>query len=171
MFKQNRSLVLSMLLTVLFAPWQQAHALRPQECQTDFPQTTPIDRFDIPGNGTVIDKQTGLIWQRCQLGLSGELCDQGSLEQYTLEQALQQAEQSDGWRLPNVKELHSIVEKQCFQPAINLTIFPNTLASGSWSSTLDAKDSDDAWSVNFKYGYSHNSRHDSYKTIRLVRNK
>ena len=42
------------------------------------------------------------------------------------------------WRLPNVKELLSLVERQCLSPAINAAVFPDTVVETPfWSSTPD----------------------------------
>lgn len=40
------------------------------------------------------------------------------------------------WRIPNIKELSTIIERACTSPARNTDIFPVTVASVMWSSTL-----------------------------------
>ena len=141
------------------------------QCQPDIPASTPSERFEVPGDGTVRDKQTGLIWKRCLQGLSGADCSQGSVFSGSWEQALQQAEANPGWRMPNIKELHSIVEEQCYNPAINTQIFPGQNASLVWSSSPDASYTKFAWIVNFYDGGT--STGHPYRTnalrVRLVR--
>ncbi len=101
------------LFTLLLMTWQPVQA---QNCVENYPQTTPDERFTNHNDGTVTDKQTGLMWQQCVLGFSGAMCDQGSASAFTWKGALEQAGQSfsdySDWRLPNVKELLSIVEKR-----------------------------------------------------------
>jgi len=59
------------------------------------------------------------------------------------------------WRMPNRKELRSIVDYELFKPAINTFYFPNTLASYYWSSTPYAGYPNYAWSMHFYYGYDY----------------
>lgn len=113
-----------------------AQSLNAQICKPEsIPATTPTNRFIVHANGTVTDKTTGLMWKKCSEGQSGDDCGTGSPSRYNWGQALQQAQEindSGGfagyrdWRLPNIKELYSIVENQCLYPAINLDVFPNT---------------------------------------------
>ena len=49
-------------------------------------------------------------------------------------EALTLASQSD-WRLPNIKELGSIVDTSERNPAIDETAFPNTISESYWSSS------------------------------------
>ncbi|MDD5016352.1 MAG: DUF1566 domain-containing protein [Atribacterota bacterium] len=56
------------------------------------------------------------------------------------------------WRLPNVKELQSIVNYQNVGPAINTTYFPNAQSDYYWSSTTYAGYSVYAWLVYFNDG-------------------
>ncbi len=75
------------------------------------------------------------------------------------------------WRLPNIKELSSIVALSRTNPSIDITYFPNTVSSHYWSSTTFAYDTDIAWLVYFDYGYvqgSHYGKSDSYY-VRAVR--
>lgn len=147
-----------------------------QICRTEaeIPSTTPDSRFTDNGNGTISDSGTGLMWQKCQLGLSGSNCDSGNAIQYTWQQALEQADSSSvagysDWRLPNHKELLSIVEQRCFLPSINTTYFPNTSRSYFWSASPSAVGSSRAWYVGFYYGYSFSVNRVGGLSVRLVR--
>lgn len=150
-----------------------------QTCQTATIQsTTPTSRFINHGNGTVSDQQTGLMWKRCSEGQNGTDCSTGSAQTFNWQAALQQAQtvNSNGgfadyndWRLPNIKELRSIVEIQCIDPAINLGVFINTPSVVFWSSSTYADGSYEAWVFNFSY--AHDSSDNKYynRYVRLVR--
>ena len=57
------------------------------------------------------------------------------------------------WRLPNIKELMSIVDYEKVGPTIDDTFFPNTQSNFYWSSTTYASYTDVAWLVDFTNGY------------------
>jgi len=72
------------------------------------------------------------------------------------------------WRLPNFKELQSIIERQCLDPAINLAVFPNTPSWKFWSASPSSGGG--AWNVAFNYGFAGNyDRTSHYVFVRLVR--
>jgi hypothetical protein len=112
-----------------------------QECNYTIAATAPDSRYTDHGDGTVTDNSTGLMWRQCSEGRSGPRCLSGPVQLFTWQAALQQAEAStfagySDWRLPNVKELASLMELRCVGPAINLTLFPATPPHGRyWSST------------------------------------
>lgn len=62
--------------------------------------------YIIFNDGTVGDRATGLVWQRCQLGLSGSDCSVGSavLADWTTAMTLCQSSYGTNWRLPTIKE-------------------------------------------------------------------
>jgi hypothetical protein len=142
---------------------------------TAVPATTPDSRFSDNGDGTVTDIKTGLVWKRCSEGQvwDGTTCA-GTESNYTWQTALQAgvasafAGKSD-WRLPNIKELGSIVERQCFDPAINAIVFPNTPSSSFWSGSPCAGASNDAWLVDFVGGNDFNAYKSYFSYVRLVR--
>jgi len=73
------------------------------------------------------------------------------------------------WRIPNIKELVSIVDYGTFGPAIDGTFFPNTKSNSYWSSSTDANYTDSAWRVGFSNGFvSSFYKADSYY-VRAVR--
>ena len=131
-----------------------------QLCEYDgVPATAPASQFTDNGDGTVTDTVTSLQWKRCSEGQTwdGTTCT-GTASNYTWQQALQAADaatyagQSD-WRLPNVKELVSIVERACVSPAIDLSVFPG-IPEGSfhWSSSPVTFTTGYFWGVYFRLG-------------------
>jgi len=76
---------------------------------------------------------------------------------------------TDG-RLPNIKELASIVELACYDPALNATIFKTAPLSFVWSASPYADFSGSAWGVYFNDGSDYNDYRDYYGNyVRLVR--
>ncbi len=73
------------------------------------------------------------------------------------------------WRLPNIVELQTIVERENVRPAINTTVFPNASRSWFWSSSPYAYNSSLAWNVNFDDGYGNNGNKNTGSGVRLVR--
>jgi hypothetical protein len=128
MLNIKRKPILLFLLLILLPTFVKA-----QTCQiSNIPASTPTNRFTINDNGTVFDNRTKLLWQRCIIGQTGEKCA-GTPTLFTWQQALNAAKNYNlygghagynDWRLPNIKELASIVETQCVNPSINLEVFP-----------------------------------------------
>jgi hypothetical protein len=134
----------------------------------------PAPDFANNGNGTVTDNVTGLVWEQCSAGQSGADCGAGAAGTYTWQGALDYCNGlslagSSGWRLPNVKELESITDDSRYSPAIDGTYFPNTAASGCWSSTTYASSASDAWYVSFGDGYVYGYSKPYYRHVRCVR--
>ncbi len=75
------------------------------------------------------------------------------------------------WRLPTIKELAYLVRYDIPYPGptIDTRYFPNTVASGYWSSTTYAYYPDVAWIVNFYYGYDNGSYKGYGYYVRAVR--
>lgn len=140
--------------------------------------------------GIISDPNTGLEWKKCSEGQtfenSGGTADNictGDVTRLTWRDALQRAVvvnagttsgvqnlgQTD-WRLPTIKELGSIVELSCSEPAINDTVFPETDNRGYISSSQTANSDANVWIVNFQFGYDSRRSKGSITSIRLVRN-
>lgn len=152
-----------------------------QTCNNMTPDDAANARYQVNGDGTVTDLQTGLMWMRCSLGQtwdgSSTNCT-GSASTYTWQDALQAAQnldQSGGfagytdWRLPNLRELMSVVRYHCYDPAINLTMFPATAGAIYWSSSpLEGSYGLD-WTINFDTGQAIYNAYTSTFAVRLVR--
>jgi hypothetical protein len=126
-------------------------------CVDYLPASNPDVVYVDHGDGTVTDTRTGLMWKQCAEGLSGVGCGMGTLMTFTWSGALSHAVSSSfagytNWRLPNVKELSSLVEDCRFQPAINDSLFPNTPSSSFWSGSPDAAYWNYGWVVDFYFG-------------------
>ena len=75
---------------------------------------------------------------------------------------------STTWRVPNIKELESIVDIKRSYPAIK-SVFQNISSSSYWSSSTIHGSSNSAWNVFFDNGYS-NYNDKNYSTyVRCVR--
>jgi hypothetical protein len=119
---------------------------------TRFARDTSIS--DAP---VVADDVTGLEWQGCAAGLSGDACETGTAETTTWQAALAYcAALSWGgradWRLPSVGELSSLVVDHVDGEYIDTTAFLATPSAFFWSSTSDKVSPDDAWLVSFGFG-------------------
>ena len=152
-----------------------------QTCREDIRATAPSGRYTDNGDGTVTDAVTGLMWARCAEGLWGAGCTSGEAAYPDWEGALLRAADATlaghtDWRLPNRKELASLVEQRCYAPAINAALFPNTpyFTSGNldafWSSTPSRAYPVTVWVVRFGYGDdTYQPKVGSGALVRLVR--
>jgi len=109
-------------------------------------------RFTDNGDGTITDNATGLMWAKDGDGAG---CNSGATIAWaaaiTWAEGLTFAGYSD-WRLPNVKELMSIVDYGTAGPSVDTTYFPNTKSNKYWSSTTYAGLTLFAWYVDFNSG-------------------
>jgi hypothetical protein len=99
---------------------------------------TSDDRYTVI-DGTVTDGVTGLMWKQCPEGLEGNDCSVGAAGLLIWGGSMKRARDSEfagytDWRLPNMKELLSIVAFDQSSPALNTTVFPGSTSS-FWSST------------------------------------
>ncbi|MBK6999730.1 MAG: DUF1566 domain-containing protein [Rhodoferax sp.] len=139
--------------------------------------TTPSTSTLQPNaDGTVTDPKTGLVWMRCSMGQTwtGSTCS-GSVSTYTFDQAnaltstVTFAGQSD-WRMPNIRELQTIVDRSVFSPAIDSNAFPNTPNSNFWPGSPYAEGGDGAWNIDFNDGSAlYISSRNANLAVRLVR--
>lgn len=172
------SILSTALLSGLLA-WLPALS-KAQYCKPySIPATTPTVQLTNNGNGTVTDTKTALMWKQCPEGQSGTDCSGGSASTYTWGQALAHVETlnvSEGfagysdWRLPNIKELISLTEGRCYDPAINSTLFPNTASTAFWSSSpATFINAYTMGTVEFRYGFNEwGTKYDTFQ-VRLVR--
>jgi hypothetical protein len=153
-----------------------APAVPAQTCNPSIRHSAPDSRYVVSAvKGTVLDKQTGLTWKRCVEGRSGTDCGVGAETYLYWVSALNRAAASDfagyqDWRLPNRKELESLVEVACYGPALNANVFPNDPSSWVWSSSPYANNAGSAGVVYFVNGYASGfSNRYGYYAVRLVR--
>ena len=154
-------------------------------CNASIPLTRPDSRYEAvagatPAGSEVRDKVTGLVWQRCVVGMvwNGTTCT-GTASSLTWQNALDAARTATAstaatgstaaWRVPNHAELYSLAERACYKPAINTTWFPATPSDWTWSSSPFADGSDFAWFVGFSFGNDGYDYRSDADRVRLVR--
>lgn len=152
-----------------------------QRCDvTEFPLSAPTDRFEDNGDGTVTDTASGLMWMRCSIGQTWRdgacIGDLLSLDWHSA-QAAAETINGDGslffsdWRVPKLPSLAMIIERQCQDPRINLTVFPGTPAKAFWTSTARPGDASDSSVYALSFGPEGVQRiqKDALNFVRLVR--
>jgi hypothetical protein len=137
----------AILAAALVWCWQRGIAADAptQNCDVSlYPLSTPTQRFEDNGDGTVTDRRSNLMWMRCALGQNW---DKGTCvglpAELTWTAAIEAAQTINkrgswffgDWRLPQIPELAGIAERQCKNPRINLTVFPATPSAAFWTST------------------------------------
>ncbi|WP_394145405.1 Lcl C-terminal domain-containing protein [Vibrio atypicus] len=132
-----------------------------------------IDRLD----GTVLDVATNLLWQKCNVGEVYEAetntCTGTPTSYSSWDLALQSDQVGvDGFRLPNIKELGSIVDYRCAQPAIDLAYFPTTTNAPYWTNTPDTEGLNSSYSaliIDFTEGQEVTANTNGMMLLRLVK--
>ena len=126
-------------------PFQRQDAQIITGCPND------ANRFSVNADDTITDNCTGLQWQRFTADLNGD----GESDTLTWCEAFDYCNhltlggQVD-WRLPNVRELQSIVDYGRMFPAAD-PLF-RAEASNYWSSTSNLNQPSEAWVVIFNLG-------------------
>ena len=150
-------------------------AVAQQLCQDGISPTTPSHNFTVNSDGTILDHRTCLMWKKCSEGQEDFNCDQGIVRGYSWGEALEHGRFTkfagyQDWRLPNIKELASIVERSCWLPAINLDVFPNTPPDVRyWSSSPTKLVASQALDIDFDDGDDGSHRKTLNGGVRLVR--
>jgi hypothetical protein len=158
------------------------HAAAQQVCDTrKFPLSAPEARFEDNGDGTVTDTTSKLMWLRCS---EGQIWANGSCTGLPTSHSWQSAEKRaveinrlgvyffNDWRLPQLRELATITERQCRNPRVNLVVFPQTPPASYWTSSLRPNETRDgfAFAVAFDVeGIRYADKQDALY-VRLVRN-
>ena len=113
----------------------------------------PVPRFTDHGDGTITDNLTGLMWSK-----NANLPDENQTWQGALDyvKSINNGAGLGGyhdWRLPNRKELFSLIDHSKWNPALPASHpFQNVQSLFYWSSTTIAHITDDAWVVGMWHG-------------------
>jgi hypothetical protein len=112
----------------------------------------PIPRFMEAGQGLVSDRLTGLIWTRDANPAQFPLSWQEAFE-YVAELNAGRFLGFEDWRLPNRRELRSLISHQTKKPALPEDhTFQNFFQGWYWSSTTAAISPSHAWYVHLEGG-------------------
>lgn len=145
---------------LLISCWLVTSAGHASSCPANLEKLKPDNMYKDNLDGTITDKVTSLIWQKCIVGETYKaatgVCD-GTPTAVHWGEAMESAKNntdygSSDWRMPNIKELASLAEGHCVSPSINTTIFGPTKHAATetayyWSSTPTAgtKGNDNEW--------------------------
>jgi len=142
---------------------------------------TAAPRYTISADGSeVTDNHTKLIWRRCVEGRpwDGNICTFPGVSYLPLthEAALAHAktvatDTGIAWRLPNIKELTSIVDRSRAEDvqALDSTVFPENADWILWAATPALNNAANAWTVGVRSGSASDESRGLTAMVRLVR--
>jgi sugar lactone lactonase YvrE len=113
-------------------------------------------------DGTITDLDTGLTWQQADAAAVSWTNALRYAESLSL------AGHTD-WRLPNIRELHSLNDETRAAPSLDPTWFPTAASTQYWSSTTLAGDAARAWTVDFAHGIASYADKVLTQRVRCVR--
>lgn len=121
------------------------------------PALLQTPRYSVDGAaGSVTDTRTGLTWQRSEVAGTYMFADAPSAC-------------TNGWRLPNIRELASIVDVRQDNPATDPQAFNDAPLRDTWSATPYANGASYGWGVYFVSGLTWTQTVDSSFHVRCVR--
>ena len=148
-----------------------------QVCQETYVDLNKPEQYSLVNASVVLDKTTGLMWQKCSVGQQSITNCSGKAKRYTFKQAealLQQQNRINlsgfaDWRLPTLNELRTLQKSECMNPTIDSHFFPGTPAEWYWTSSRSGYVTH--YAFDFANGYTSKSSN-VYKDkllLRLVR--
>ena len=160
------------LLLLIQLPVQAA-----QVCFSNITTTKELSNYQLNTDGTVLDKSTKLLWSRCLVGQSWDSASKscsGTPQQLDWSEALLEGKRStlagySTWRLPNAKEVLTLIERSCVDPAINLTAFPASNSENIWTGTTTVNEPERAWAIAMYSGKNNTKDKNTRLYVRLVR--
>jgi hypothetical protein len=126
-------------------------------------QCWSFDNLVINGDRTITDIASGMMWELKTENTwhtwknAMDYCENASTAMYT------------DWRLPEQKEIRTIVNFTRYLPAMNIDFFHDTMSAFYWSSASHAYGTRYAWGVDFNHGNVYNDAKDSSYYVRAVR--
>ncbi len=136
---------------------QAVDALGPYYALPSWDRNMPVaNRFVVLtnwGSQAVLDKETGLVWERSPLITTHPWDLSAGFSKSALVQCTSRTTGGrKGWRLPSVHELASLVDPANSNPSLPTGHPFTVLSSGYWSATALAVDPTRAWFVLFFAG-------------------
>ena len=126
----------------------------------------------------VKDLSLRIEWLRCSVGQRWDeeqkTCwgDAVRLNHEEIAEVIEQAnaQLGDGWRLPDLAELESLVCAECEPPRIDSELFPNTMSEPYWTGEKNFWSPKNFWTVSFMTGDRYGRFFPSQRMmVRLVR--
>lgn len=129
-------------------------------------------QFSLTADGHIKEGISGLIWQRCQLGYSDSGCATPDPQTtFTVAEANTQCSAlGEGWRLPTIQEISTLVDSGRSSPAYDSVAFPGgSFANPFWSASADAVNAGNSFVLSLDLGVLTSQPDGNSNAVRCVR--